>query len=159
MSYFIALGNACIKLKYIYNTFWVPFHTDWGKSLLLVIWNYAICTLLTKKREAIKLKLNAYCYLSPKSTFSNLIPGGLVVKNLPANARRWDSIPGWRRSPQGGSSNPLQYSWLENSMERGDWVIVHKITKSCKELDRTDRLSTLTTLFLLLGYNWSINVV
>ena len=97
--------------------------------------------------------------LQADSLLTELIRGGSVVKNLSANARRWDSIPGWGRSPRGGSSNPLQHFWLENSMERGDWVIVHGITKSCKELDRTERLSTLATLFLLLGYNWSTNVV
>ena len=36
------------------------------------------------------------------------------------------SIPGWERSPGGGNSNPLQYSSLENSMDRGAWrVTVH----------------------------------
>ena len=45
----------------------------------------------------------------------------LVVKNLPANAEVRDagSIPGWGRSPGGGHSNPLQYSCLQNSMDRG----------------------------------------
>ena len=48
----------------------------------------------------------------------------LVVKNLPANAgdiRDLGSIPGSRRSPGGGHGNPLQYSCLENPMERGAW--------------------------------------
>ena len=46
----------------------------------------------------------------------------LVVKNLPANAgdaRDVDLIPGSGRSPEGGQSNPLQYSCLENPMDRG----------------------------------------
>ena len=38
----------------------------------------------------------------------------LVVKNLPANAEDLGSIPGLRRSPEGGNGNPLQYSCLEN---------------------------------------------
>ena len=45
----------------------------------------------------------------------------LVVKNLPTNAgdiRDVGSIPGLGRSPGGGNSNPLQYSCLENPMER-----------------------------------------
>ena len=44
-----------------------------------------------------------------------------VVKNLPANAgdvRDTGSMPGWARSPGGGHGNPLQYSCLENPMER-----------------------------------------
>jgi len=46
-------------------------------------------------------------------------PGGSVVKNLPANAGHMGSIPGSGRSPGGGNGNPLQYSCLENSMDRG----------------------------------------
>ena len=58
-------------------------------------------------------------------------PGGSVVKNLPANARDVGSVPGSRRSPGGGNGNPLQYSCLENPMDRGDWqAIVHGITKN-----------------------------
>jgi len=44
------------------------------------------------------------------------------VKNLPANAgdtREVGSIPGSGKSPGGGNVNPLQYSCLENSMDRG----------------------------------------
>ena len=50
----------------------------------------------------------------------------LVVKNPPANAGESDvgSIPGLGRSPGGGYDNPLQYSCLENPMDRGDWQAV-----------------------------------
>ena len=40
-----------------------------------------------------------------------------MVKNLPTNAGDADSIPGSGRSPGIGNGNPLQYSWLRNSME------------------------------------------
>ena len=57
-----------------------------------------------------------------------------MVKNPPANAgdiRNLGSVPGWGRSPGGGQSNPLQYSCLENPMNRGVWwTIVHGITKT-----------------------------
>ena len=46
----------------------------------------------------------------------------LLVKKLPANAgdvRNTISIPGLRQSPGGGHDNPLQYSCLENSLDRG----------------------------------------
>ena len=63
-------------------------------------------------------------------------PGGSVVKNLPANAgvaRDLSSIPGSGRSPGGGNDNPLQYSCLENPMERGAWqATVHGVTKSLR---------------------------
>ena len=45
----------------------------------------------------------------------------LVVKNPPANAGDMSSIPGSGRSPEGGHGNPLQYSCLGNSMDRGAW--------------------------------------
>ena len=45
-------------------------------------------------------------------------PGGSVVKNPLAIAGNLASIPGSGRSPGVGNSNPLQYSWLENSMDR-----------------------------------------
>ena len=51
-------------------------------------------------------------------------PGGICVKNLPANAGDigdTGSIPGSGRSPGGGHGNPLQYSCLENPMDRGAW--------------------------------------
>ena len=58
----------------------------------------------------------------------------LVVKNLPPRARDVrdvGSIPGLGRSPGRGHGNPLQYSCLENSMDRGAWqAAVDSVTKS-----------------------------
>ena len=58
----------------------------------------------------------------------------LVVKNLPANARDvrdMGLIPGSGRSPGEGNGNPLQYSCLENPMDRGAWqAIVLRVAKS-----------------------------
>ena len=57
-----------------------------------------------------------------------------MVKNLPANAgdtRDRGSIPGSGRSPGGGRGNSLQYSCLENLMDRGVWgATVRGVTKS-----------------------------
>ena len=61
-------------------------------------------------------------------------PGGAVVKNPPANAgdtRDVGSISESGRSPGVGNSNLLQYSCLENSMDRGAWwTTVHGTTKN-----------------------------
>ena len=58
-------------------------------------------------------------------------PGELVVKNLPANAGDVGSIPWLGRPFGGGHGNPLQYSCLENPMDRGAWwVTVHGVAKS-----------------------------
>jgi len=57
-----------------------------------------------------------------------------MVKNLPASAADigdTGSISGLRRSPGEGNGNLLQYSCLENPMDRGDWwAIVHGVTNS-----------------------------
>ena len=58
----------------------------------------------------------------------------LLVKNLPVNAadiRDPGLIPGSGRSPGGGHGNSLQYSSLENSMDRGAWqATIHGVAKS-----------------------------
>ena len=63
----------------------------------------------------------------------------LLVKNLPANAgdvRGASLIPGSGRSPGGGHDNPLQYSCLENPMDRGPWrATVHRVAKSQTRLN------------------------
>ena len=49
------------------------------------------------------------------------------------------SVPGWRRPPGGGHDNPLQYSCLENPMDRRTWwATVHWVAK---ESDKTEQLS------------------
>ena len=66
------------------------------------------------------------------------VPGGSVEKNLPANAGDTGNvglIPGLGRSPGGGNGNPLQYSSLNNTMNRRAWqAIVHGVTKSQTQL-------------------------
>ena len=62
------------------------------------------------------------------------LPGALAVKNPSANAgdiRVTGSIPRPGRSPGGGQGNPLQYSCLENPMDREAWwVMVDRVAKS-----------------------------
>ena len=62
------------------------------------------------------------------------LPGGLVVKNLSPNARdvrETSSIPGSGRSPEEGHGTPLQYSCLEDPMDRGAWrATVHGVTEN-----------------------------
>ena len=58
----------------------------------------------------------------------------LVVKNLPANEgdiRDMGLIPDFGRYPGGGHGNPLQYSCLENPMDRRAWrVTIHRVSQS-----------------------------
>ena len=61
-----------------------------------------------------------------------------MVKNLPANVgnvREVGSIPGIRRFPGGGHGNPLQYSYLENPLDRGAWQgTLHGVAPSWTQL-------------------------
>ena len=62
-----------------------------------------------------------------------------MIKNPPANPGDMGLISGSRRSPAAESGNTVQYSCLENSMDRGAWqTTVHRVT----ELDMTELLST-----------------
>ena len=66
-------------------------------------------------------------------------PDSSAVKNPPANAGHPNSIPGSRRSPGEGNGNPLQYSYLENSMDRGAWWTT--VPGLAKESDITYQLN------------------
>ena len=80
----------------------------------------------------------AICVVKKKKLllFPKCFPDGSVVKNPSANADV-GSIPGLGRSPGEGNGNPLQYSILENPVDRGAW-------RDCavtKESDMTERLN------------------
>ena len=63
------------------------------------------------------------------------LPGGSVVKKLSANAGDVGSVLGLGRSPGEGNGNPLPYSCLENSMDRGAWrATIHGVIKSWAQL-------------------------
>ena len=70
----------------------------------------------------------------------------LVVKNPPANAgdvRDVGSTPGLGSSHTGGHSSPLQYSCLDNSMDREAWqAVVHRVAR---ELDTNEATSAHTS--------------
>ena len=65
-----------------------------------------------------------------------------MVKNLPANTgdvKDAGLILGSGRSSGGGHGNPLQYSCLENPMDRGAWQAMgHRVVKSQTQLKRLD---------------------
>ena len=122
--------------------------SHWGSPLLLVK-----LTLITRLKEClpcfsiVKLLLFLFCSLVLRSklllfklwcTSVWAFQVALVAKNPLANAgdrRDADSIPESGRSRGGGYGNPLQYSCLENPMDRGTWqVTVHRVEKSWTRL-------------------------
>ena len=72
-------------------------------------------------------------------SYLGFLGGTLVVKNLNANAGDAGNkglIPGAGKSPGGGHGSPLQYSCLENPIDRGAWqAIVHGVAKSQTQLE------------------------
>ena len=111
-SLFLIVQAPCKPLT---HTDWVPEHMGLTDG----------CTVL-----ACLIYTNTLIYMG--------LPSGSVVKNLPANAwdaRDMDIIPGSERFPGEGNGNPLQYSCLENPMDRGAWsATAHVVTKSWTQL-------------------------
>ena len=67
-------------------------------------------------------------------------PGGSVSGNPPANAGDTGLIPGSGRSPGKGNGDPLQYSCLENPMDRGAWQATYSPWR-CRQSDKTQHLN------------------
>ena len=109
---------------------------------MLKIW---IC-----QREAIKMfLLRARSQKKKSHLYAKSFPSNSVVKNLPASAGDagvWSLILGSGRAPGEGDGNPLQYSCLENPMDRvAWWAIVLGISKSLKKLSTHAMLRLLTS--------------
>ena len=91
-----------------------------------------------------------------KATGGLGFPGGSVVKNTLANAGDTRLIPGWGRSPGEGIGNLLQYSCLENPMDRGAWqATVYGVAKSRTQLrDSATTTKGKGSRELLIGGGW-----
>ena len=88
-------------------------------------------TKKTKQTKKTSIVLNS-AGTKPPSGF----PGGSDGKESACNVGELGLITGLRRSLEGGHSNPLQYSCLENPMDRGAWrAVVHGVTK---QVDTTE---------------------
>ena len=77
-----------------------------------------------------------WCFVyTPPETLLLGFPGGSDSKESACNVGDLGSVSGLGRSPGGGHGNPLQYSCLENPMNRGAWwATVHGVTKSWTRL-------------------------
>ena len=86
-------------------------------------------------------------------------PGGSDGKESACNAEDPSPIPGLGRSPAGGNGNPLQYSCLENPMDRGAWWLqsrgLQRVQHNCGDLACThaiEFLFTIDALNMFYGY-------
>ena len=95
---------------------------------ILSLWQ-TILRLFISEDRLLDVIFDCYIFMSPHFT------GSSAVKQPACNAADPGSIPGSGRSPGEGIGYPLQYSCLENSMDRGAWkATVHGVTKSRTEL-------------------------
>ena len=88
---------------------------------------------LRKLQETVKDReaWHARVHIVTKSWTWLSFPGSSDGKEAACKAGDWGSISGWRRLPGERNGNPLQYSCLENFMDRGAWwAIVHGVSKS-----------------------------
>ena len=118
-----------------------------GQVWVRVGWNPALKYCVCSSSSVTSVSFNSYLYKGRASQVA------IVVKNPPANAgdsREAGSIPGLGRSPGVGNGNPLQYSCLENSTDRGAWWdMVHGLVKSQAWLSTHSTHKTTTYLFHL----------
>ena len=119
-----------LKRKYFFKKGKRKINELKGFSQHLLLSVFFILIILADMRWYLVVLISIYLINNDIEGF----PGGTVVKNLPPNAgdtREAGSIPGLGRSPSVGNGNPLQYSCLENSKDRGAWrATVHRVTKS-----------------------------
>ena len=108
------IADAMINLCYIYY-----FCLDLMESLLFINYRYS--------RQTLKL-MPPNEYIIPKGSKNNnqclmywASQGMLVLLTNAGDIREAGSIAGLGRAPGGGHGNPLQYSCLENPMDRGAW--------------------------------------
>ena len=108
----IQLSSSRMIVRFCSKSFKLGFTIMWLK-------NFQIYKLDLEKAEESEIK------------FTNLFPGGSNGKVSTCNTRDQGLIPGSGRFPGEGNSNPLQYSCLENPMDRGAWqATVHRVTQS-----------------------------
>ena len=125
--------SSCVD-EFLYIPLWIDDRNRW---LLLTI---AVKTLVLREG-----RLDPFLIVT-EWMFVWTSQGALVVWSLSANTGDMGPSPGSGRSPGGGHSYPLQYSCLENPMDRGVWwAIVHEVKKS---RTRLKWLSTHTEMFM-----------
>ena len=97
----------------------------------------SLCYKATSHQLSV-LHVVMYMFLPKWRNFSGEedFPGGARGKEFPCNVGNLGSIPGLGRSPGEGNGNPLQYSGLENSMDRGS--LAGYSPWGCKESDTTE---------------------
>ena len=94
--------------------------------VLILVLSFTSCVTLAKLQNPSESKFHHLL-----DNINRGFHGGSVIKNLPASAEDMGLIPGSGRSPGVRNGSLLQYSYLENSMDkRAWWATVHRVAKS-----------------------------
>ena len=116
---------------------------------LKILWHYLPLTHYFS--DGCHTILDSYL-IHPFKHFWSRLPGGSGVKGSACNAGDLGSISGSGRSPGEGNGNPLQYSCLENPMDRGSWwAAVHGVTRSWTRLSDFTSLWSKLFVYLLIS--------
>ena len=106
----------------------IPF--EFTSIMTLFIFRISNCFFFTLAVNCLALFCNMFLHVIHSLTLVRGFPGGSTSKESACNAGDLGLIPGSGIPPREGNSNPLQYSCLENSMNRGAWrATVHGITR------------------------------
>ena len=130
------ISNCLLLFTTITTIFQVTiiFHLDTSNCLcfsVCILYNFYPVNFIKHKKLHNLYPFYTKCF----NNFPLGFPGGLLIRNLPAKAGEAGSISGLGRSPGVGKDNLLQYSCLENSMNREAWqAIVHEAAKSWTRL-------------------------
>ena len=157
------VGGGGVGIKTIHNPITWKWYEVRSKVLpsespaCFLCWVWILCYKLRCARNSILFLL---CKLNIIMRLQLGFPGGASSKEPACQCRkpkRCRLDPGSGRSPGGGDSNPLQYSWLENPMDRGAWwATVHGVTSSQMQLNwlsmHTCTWEPTVTLPILSGY-------
>ena len=98
----------------------------WSLSALSLVLRPTVAPPCLNKGNLLLLR-SSFFFLPLPELYLTGFPGGAMVKNPPANAGDATDIgstPGWGLSPGEGNGKPIQYSCLENSMDRGAWQAI-----------------------------------
>ena len=146
----------CSSLPFFFFFFWnlegmYPWLVSWSLFWQDMKLCWTPCYSRAVSQSALGSWLLSYSsqFGSNKTLFYSCFPDGSDSKESSSNAGDLGSNPGLRTSPGGGHGNPLQYSGLENPMDRGAWQDTYS-PWGRKELDTTEWLSL--SLLLLIAY-------
>ena len=140
-THFIVLSGRLLIISTWFNSPFLPL-PEWvvsmtyshvSASVLAVFSHWSTWLISHEKHPLLKLYNHDMFWCLSHVSMSSLVAQS--AKRLPAMQKTWDSIPGSGRYLGEGNSNPLQYSCLKSSTDRGAWrATVHGVTKSWTRL-------------------------